>query len=157
MKRTAKAMNPVPVLLVDDDIELCASLARLLGMEGFTATAAHDAEAAVREALSNQHELIVLDVMLPGGDGRKVLRRIRMSSRLSAQTLQSARTGGPHARRATAQRPGSRRGDFQNRRRGDSWHGPQRGPEWRRDRSDWGRVRHPAAAGALCRQNALAG
>jgi CheY-like chemotaxis protein len=58
MKRTAKAMNPVPVLLVDDDIEPCASLARLLGMEGFAATAVHDAEAAVYEALGNQRELI---------------------------------------------------------------------------------------------------
>jgi two-component system, OmpR family, response regulator CpxR len=82
MKRTVKVMNPAPVLLVDDDVELCASLARLLGMEGFAATAVHDAEAAVHEVLRNQHELIVLDVMLPGGDGRKVLRRIRMSSQV---------------------------------------------------------------------------
>jgi two-component system, OmpR family, response regulator CpxR len=75
-------MNPVPILLVDDDIELCASLTRLLAMEGFAVTSVHDAEAAAREALRNEHELIVLDVMLPGGDGRKVLRRIRLTSRV---------------------------------------------------------------------------
>jgi len=70
----------VPVLLVDDDIELCASLTKLLAMEGFTATSVHDAESGAREALHEKYQLIVLDVMLPGGDGRKVLRRIRLNS-----------------------------------------------------------------------------
>jgi two-component system, OmpR family, response regulator CpxR len=75
-------MNPVPVLLVDDDIELCASLARLLHMEGFTVTSVHHAESAIKEALTGNHKLVILDVMLPGGDGRQVLRRIRLSSQL---------------------------------------------------------------------------
>jgi len=72
----------VPVLLVDDDVELCASLTRLLGMEGFAATAVHDAESGIREALQKKYLLVVLDVMLPGGDGRKVLRRIRLNSQV---------------------------------------------------------------------------
>ncbi len=75
-------MDPVPVLLVDDDTELCASLARLLRMEGFNAAAVHDAESAVREALTNDYRLVVLDIMLPGGDGRQVLRRIRLNSQV---------------------------------------------------------------------------
>ena len=73
-------MEATPILLVDDDKELCAGLARLLWMEGFAATAVHDAESAIREAGKRQHELVVLDVMLPGGDGWKVLRRIRLTS-----------------------------------------------------------------------------
>ena len=73
-------MTSVPVLLVDDDIELCASLARLLRMEGFESAAVHDADAAVREALTGKYHLVILDVMLPGGDGRQILRRIRLSS-----------------------------------------------------------------------------
>lgn len=75
-------MKPTPVLLVDDDVELCSSLKRLLGMDGFSVKAVHDGDAGVRQALKGEYELVILDVMLPGGDGRKVLRRIRLTSQV---------------------------------------------------------------------------
>jgi two-component system response regulator CpxR len=78
-------VNAIPVLIVDDDIELCASLTRLLGMDGFAVQAVHDADAGVREGLKGECQLIILDVMLPGTerrDGRGVLRRIRMTSQV---------------------------------------------------------------------------
>jgi DNA-binding response OmpR family regulator len=73
-------MNAVEVLLIDDDVELCASLTRLLAMDGFKVTSVHDAVSGVRLATNGAHEIVILDVMLPGGDGRKVLRRIRLNS-----------------------------------------------------------------------------
>jgi two-component system response regulator CpxR len=75
-------MKSIPVLLVDDDVELCSSLKRLLDMDGFSVKAVHDADSGIRHALKEDYELVILDVMLPGGDGRKVLRRIRMNSRV---------------------------------------------------------------------------
>jgi DNA-binding response OmpR family regulator len=72
----------IPVLLVDDDVELCSSLTRLLSMDGFDVRAVRDGDSGVRHALQGEHELVILDVMLPGGDGRKVLRRIRLSSQV---------------------------------------------------------------------------
>jgi DNA-binding response OmpR family regulator len=75
-------MKLVPVLIVDDDVELCESLARLLAQEGFDVTSIHDADSGIQRALENKHDLVILDVMLPGGDGRKVLRRIRISSQV---------------------------------------------------------------------------
>jgi two-component system, OmpR family, response regulator CpxR len=77
-----ESMRPVPVLLVDDDVELCSALTRLLAIDGFELAAVHDAEAGIEQALRNEYALIILDVMLPGGDGRKVLRRIRMTSQV---------------------------------------------------------------------------
>src|SRR5580704_13303410 len=74
------SLKLIPVLLVDDDVELCSSLKRLLGMDGFDVKAVHDGDSGVRHAIEGGHELVILDVMLPGGDGRKVLRRIRLSS-----------------------------------------------------------------------------
>jgi two-component system, OmpR family, response regulator CpxR len=71
-----------PVLLVDDDVELCFSLGRLLRMDGFSVTAVHDGESGARHALEGKYEIVILDVMLPGGDGRKMLRRIRLSSQV---------------------------------------------------------------------------
>lgn len=76
------SMKSIPVLLVDDDVELCASLKRLLSMDGFSVKAVHDGDAGVQHALKDEYELVILDVMLPGGDGRKVLRRIRLTSQV---------------------------------------------------------------------------
>ena len=76
------SMKSIPVLLVDDDVELCSSLKRLLGMDGFEVKAVHDGDSGVRYALKGEFELVILDVMLPGGDGRKVLRRIRLTSQV---------------------------------------------------------------------------
>ncbi|MFZ3264151.1 MAG: response regulator transcription factor [Terriglobales bacterium] len=75
-------VDSIPVLLVDDDVELCASLKRLLNMDGFDVRAVHDGDSGVRQALEGSYQLVVLDVMLPGGDGRKVLRRIRLTSQI---------------------------------------------------------------------------
>jgi len=72
-------MKPISVLLVDDDVELCDSLKRLLGMDGFNVTVVHDGDAGVQHARKGGYELVILDVMLPRGDGRKVLRRIRLT------------------------------------------------------------------------------
>ena len=75
-------MKPIQVLLVDDDVELCHSLRRLLAMDGFNVKAVHDGGSGIRQALQGECELVILDVMLPGGDGPKVLRRIRLTSQV---------------------------------------------------------------------------
>jgi len=38
------SMKSIPVLLVDDDVELCSSLKRLLNMDGFDVKTVHDGE-----------------------------------------------------------------------------------------------------------------
>jgi len=81
-RENTPSIKSIPVLLVDDDVELCSSLKRLLSMDGFEVKAVHDGASGVRYALKREFELVILDVMLPGGDGRKVLRRIRLSSQV---------------------------------------------------------------------------
>ncbi len=80
-------MESISVLLIDDDVQLCSSLRRLLAMDGFEVTAVHDADSGVRQALEGAYDLVILDVMLPGGDGRKVLRRIRLRSQIPVVML----------------------------------------------------------------------
>jgi DNA-binding response OmpR family regulator len=65
------------LLVVDDDAELCDLVAEYLRPEGFEVEAVHDGERGVTRALSGEHALIVLDVMLPGLNGFEVLRRVR--------------------------------------------------------------------------------
>lgn len=76
----AKAQAPSRVLIVDDDRELCSSLRRLLPMDGLHVVCVHTAEEGIRSALYGDYELVILDVMLPGGDGRIVLKKIRAHS-----------------------------------------------------------------------------
>jgi len=75
------------VLIVDDDIELCSLVQEYLAAEGFTAKAVHEGEAGLERALSGDHTLVVLDVMLPGINGFEVLRRIRSVSKIPVLLL----------------------------------------------------------------------
>ena len=65
------------VLIIDDDTELCALVARFLTGEGFQVERASNGSQGVENALSGKHELILLDVMMPDMNGFDVLRRIR--------------------------------------------------------------------------------
>lgn len=75
-------MPGIKLLLIDDDKAYCTSLARLLAMEGFDVQVAHTAEEGLASAIGQPHELVLLDVMLSPGDGRKVLQRIRSTSQI---------------------------------------------------------------------------
>ncbi|MBS1804075.1 MAG: response regulator transcription factor [Acidobacteria bacterium] len=68
------------VLIVDDDVQLCRLLTERLGTEGFSIEAVHDGVRGLERALSLEHALVVLDLMLPGMGGLDVLRRIRAKS-----------------------------------------------------------------------------
>jgi two-component system response regulator CpxR len=68
------------VLVVDDDTELCQLLCQYLTPEGYDVEAVHDGTRGVERALSGEHAIVILDVMLPGIKGFEVLRRVRARS-----------------------------------------------------------------------------
>jgi DNA-binding response OmpR family regulator len=68
------------VLLVDDDVELVELLRDYLERDGFAVAVAHDGVTGVAEALSGAHDIVVLDVMMPGMNGVQVLAQIRAAS-----------------------------------------------------------------------------
>ncbi len=76
-----------PVLLIDDDIELCAMLEDYLARHGFAVTKEHNGELGLHRALTGDFAIVLLDVMLPGLDGFEVLRRLRTSSQVSVLLL----------------------------------------------------------------------
>ena len=78
----ARAAMTTKVLLVDDDAELVELLKQYLVREGFDVTAVGDGESGVREALSGQYAIAVLDVMMPRMSGVEALAQIRASSQL---------------------------------------------------------------------------
>lgn len=75
------------ILVVDDDVELCALVEEFLQPEGFTVDCVHDGKAGLERALNGGHLLVVLDVMLPEMNGFDVLRHVRQISKVPVLLL----------------------------------------------------------------------
>jgi two-component system, OmpR family, response regulator CpxR len=75
------------VLVIDDDVGLCELVDEYLEPEGYDVEAAHNGELGIERALSGDHALVILDVMLPGINGFDVLRRVRARSRIPVLML----------------------------------------------------------------------
>ena len=75
------------LLVVDDDAELCQLLLQYLTPEGYRVEAVHSGLEGVERALSGDHALVVLDVMLPDVRGFEVLRRVRAHSQMPVLML----------------------------------------------------------------------
>lgn len=65
------------ILVVEDMDDLAFGLQRNLEFEGHEVDVVGDGVAALDRALANEHDLIVLDLMLPGMDGLSVLSKMR--------------------------------------------------------------------------------
>jgi DNA-binding response OmpR family regulator len=68
------------VLLVEDEAAIAEPFAELLRLEGYDATVAGGAREALRLAAERSFDAVLLDLMLPDGDGRDVCRELRRHS-----------------------------------------------------------------------------
>jgi two-component system, OmpR family, response regulator len=68
------------VLLVEDDARLAALTREYLERHGAAVTVARDGEVGLAQALTGKHDVVLLDIMLPGRDGIDVCQRIRERS-----------------------------------------------------------------------------
>ena len=79
------------ILLVDDDSELVSLMRDFLSGQGFEISVAHNGPDGLAAALGGGHDLLLLDVMMPGFDGFELLRRLRGETNLPVLML-TART-----------------------------------------------------------------
>ncbi|GGG02018.1 DNA-binding response regulator [Paenibacillus albidus] len=70
-------MSKRKVLIVEDDQAIAELERDYLEVHGYEVTLRADGNEALEEALEQEYDLIILDVMLPGMDGFDLLRRIR--------------------------------------------------------------------------------
>jgi DNA-binding response OmpR family regulator len=70
-------MEDLKVLLVDDEVEFVSTLAERLRLRGIQTRIANDGEEAFRQIAVDPPQVVVLDVMMPGMGGLKVLERIK--------------------------------------------------------------------------------
>jgi DNA-binding response OmpR family regulator len=83
------------ILLVDDDDSITNMLATFLKLSGFEVDIAHNGEQALTQIAESNPALIVLDVLMPGLDGREVLRRLRREDNWIPVILMTQITGTP--------------------------------------------------------------
>lgn len=79
------------VLVVEDEQAIAESIAYTMRSEGFEVDTVRDGETAVQQARANGHDVVLLDVMLPGISGFEVCRRLRAESAVPILIL-TART-----------------------------------------------------------------
>ena len=74
------------ILIVEDDLGVRESLALGLKLEGYNVLEAGDASSGLR-AMTQQPDLVILDVLLPGSSGFSVLTEIRTRSSIPVLML----------------------------------------------------------------------
>jgi DNA-binding response OmpR family regulator len=65
------------VLIVDDEPHLRSGLGRILNEEGYETMIAADGETALKLAEEKKPDVVLLDIIMPGMDGREVCRKLR--------------------------------------------------------------------------------
>lgn len=65
------------VLVIEDNVDLAFGIRNNLEIEGYDVDVAYDGETGLATAAGNPPDLVVLDLMLPGIDGYRVLRELR--------------------------------------------------------------------------------
>jgi DNA-binding response OmpR family regulator len=84
-------MQPLHLLVVEDELKLLNNLCRGLGEEGFAVLSAGSAEAAQRAVANGEFDAIVLDLRLPGKDGLEFLRELRAAGNTTPVLILTAR------------------------------------------------------------------
>ncbi len=79
------------LLLVEDDIEIQTFLKHALTEAGYQVDAAGDAKSAQRLATESRHDLLIVDLGLPDGDGIELILRLRQMGVSAPVMILSAR------------------------------------------------------------------
>jgi DNA-binding response OmpR family regulator len=67
------------ILVVEDERRLAQVVRKVLEEEGHTVDVAHDGDEGLAMAMDGSHDVVLLDVLLPGMDGFEVCRSLRAS------------------------------------------------------------------------------
>jgi DNA-binding response OmpR family regulator len=75
-------MDSAKILVADDDREIAGAIEKLLAREGYEVIKAYNGMEALDVLVSNQVQLIILDIMMPKLDGLSTMMKIRVSKNI---------------------------------------------------------------------------
>lgn len=73
-------MDPKKVLIVEDEIEFAEMVKLRLELENFICDTAYTTDEGIEAILDTSYDLIILDLMMPGGGGFTILEKMRINS-----------------------------------------------------------------------------
>lgn len=79
------------ILIVEDEIELCNTIAEGLSLDGYAVDTCYDGEKAYEQIIVENYDLVVLDLNLPNIDGIEILEKIRKENNEIKILILSAR------------------------------------------------------------------
>jgi DNA-binding response OmpR family regulator len=71
----------IPILLIEDQVELCQILKDTLSLYGFDVTYAHNGDDGYRLFTSLDPKIAIIDIMMPGSDGFSAVKQIRADNK----------------------------------------------------------------------------
>jgi DNA-binding response OmpR family regulator len=77
----------ISVLIIEDSQDLAANIADYLEARGYVVDVAMDGVTGLHLAVTQPHDVIVLDLMLPGIDGLTLCRRLRQDAQSAVPVL----------------------------------------------------------------------
>lgn len=79
------------ILIIEDEKELAASIGSYLSDENYNCEYAYDFSSAIDKIETYEYDCILLDLMLPGGDGLQVLRHLKDEDKTNGVIIISAK------------------------------------------------------------------
>src|SRR5678815_1294912 len=68
----------IPILLIEDQVELCEILKDTLSLYGFDVKYALNGDDGYNEFIPLDPKLVIIDIMMPGSDGFSAVKKIRL-------------------------------------------------------------------------------
>lgn len=85
------SQSAMRILLIEDDLQIASGVKAGLTSASHEVSVVHDGVYATEHLLREQHDLVILDLGLPGIDGMTLLARYRARNRTTPVLILSAR------------------------------------------------------------------
>lgn len=69
------------ILIVDDSKDLSDAIAKCLKSQNYCVDTAYDGKSGLRKALTNEYDIVLLDIMMPQMNGYEVLKKLKAEGR----------------------------------------------------------------------------
>ncbi len=79
------------ILIVEDDPHITSFVIKGLKEAGYAVSHCEDGLKGLHEALSQEYDLLIIDIMLPGLDGFSLIERVRQSGKITPILILSAK------------------------------------------------------------------
>jgi DNA-binding response OmpR family regulator len=83
----------VRLLIIEDEVRLASALQRGLQNEGFTVDVAHTGQDGLHAALESAYDALILDIMLPGLSGYRIIEQLRAAEKWVPILMLTAKDG----------------------------------------------------------------